>query len=77
MKQVVLDRRKKSAIPRQRPPSEGDAETQEALDHVVARSIGVMGGEAEAFRWLRTPVRALNYATPVFMLETEAGKTLY
>ena len=76
MKQIVLDRGKKSAILRQRMPSTGDSATgtQKALNPVVVRAIEVIGNEAKALRWLGTPVRALNYATPISMLDTSTGK---
>ena len=41
---------------------------------VIDRAIEVIGDETEAMRWLGTPVRALNYATPVSLLHDANGR---
>jgi uncharacterized protein (DUF2384 family) len=35
------------------------------IEPIVQRAIEVIGGREEAMRWLGTPVRALDYATPI------------
>jgi putative toxin-antitoxin system antitoxin component (TIGR02293 family) len=40
---------------------------------VIQRAVEVMGDEPEAMRWLSTPTRALDYATPVSLLHTQEG----
>lgn len=43
------------------------------VEPVVQRAIEVIGGREEAMRWLGTPVRALDYATPISRLhDTES-----
>jgi putative toxin-antitoxin system antitoxin component (TIGR02293 family) len=43
------------------------------LEQVLERATDVIGTREEAMRWLGTPVRALNYATPVSLLVDDAG----
>ena len=43
-------------------------------DAVILRAIEVIGDEQEAWRWLGTPVRALNYATPISRLNDREGQ---
>ena len=38
------------------------------IEPIVQRAIEVIGGREEAMRWLGTPVRALDYATPISRL---------
>ena len=38
------------------------------VEPVIQRAIEVIGGREEAMRWLGTPVRALDYATPISRL---------
>jgi hypothetical protein len=40
---------------------------------VIQRAVEVIGNEAEALRWMGTPVRALNYATPISLLGSVEG----
>lgn len=42
---------------------------------VIARAIEIIGDEQEALRWLGTPVRALDYATPISRLNDPEGQT--
>jgi uncharacterized protein (DUF2384 family) len=44
------------------------------IEPLVERSIEVIGNREEAMRWLGTPVRALDYATPISRLHDPAGK---
>ncbi len=41
---------------------------------VVERAIEVIGDRDEALRWLGTPVRALDYATPISLLGQPDGE---
>jgi len=41
---------------------------------VIERAVEVIGDRAQAMRWLETPVRALNYATPMSRLHEPQGK---
>jgi putative toxin-antitoxin system antitoxin component (TIGR02293 family) len=48
---------------------------QLALESVINRAAQVIGDRDEAMRWLGTPVRALDYATPISLLATREGVT--
>jgi len=41
---------------------------------VLRRAIAVIGDEQEAMRWMGTPVRALNYSTPISLLYNPHGR---
>jgi putative toxin-antitoxin system antitoxin component (TIGR02293 family) len=41
---------------------------------VLAQAIEVIGDKPEAMRWMGTPVRDLDYATPVSLLGTRQGR---
>jgi hypothetical protein len=43
-------------------------------EDVIRRVIAVIGDEPEAMRWLGTPVRALDYATPISLLHDLSGR---
>ena len=45
----------------------------EELMKAVARATEVLGDRDAAFRWLGTPVPALDYATPISLLGTPQG----
>jgi len=45
----------------------------EELTKAIARATEVFGDEETAFRWLGTPVAALDYATPISCLGTHRG----
>jgi putative toxin-antitoxin system antitoxin component (TIGR02293 family) len=45
----------------------------EELTKAVRRATEVFGDEAAAFRWLGTPVAALDYAPPISCLGTHRG----
>lgn len=51
-------------------PSRPDAD----IESVVERAIEVIGEPADAMRWLGTPLRALDYATPISQLHNSAGQ---
>jgi len=40
---------------------------------VFRRATEVIGSDAEAMRWMGTPVRALNYATPISLIHEPKG----
>lgn len=46
---------------------------QPLIDEMIAKATEVIGNRGEAMRWLGTPVRALNFATPISVLGTEEG----
>jgi len=41
---------------------------------VIAKAIEVIGDEQAAMRWMGTPVRALDYATPISRLADQQGQ---
>lgn len=47
--------------------------TAARVDAIMQRATEVIGTRAEAMRWLGTPVRALNFATPISLLVDEDG----
>ena len=53
------------------PPKPGPLDL--AIESVITRATQVIGNREEAMRWLGTPVRALDYATPVSLLGTRKG----
>jgi hypothetical protein len=57
------------AQPIKLPPASERLSMQSLLD----RAIEVIGTRKEALRWLGTPVRALNFATPISLLSDDAG----
>jgi putative toxin-antitoxin system antitoxin component (TIGR02293 family) len=53
------------------PEFEGEDQAQAA---VIRRTVEVIGDRSDAMRWLGTPVRALNYATPISLLHDAQGR---
>jgi uncharacterized protein (DUF2384 family) len=47
--------------------------TDAVLHEIIERATEIIGGRQEAMRWLGTPVRGLDYATPISLLATEEG----
>jgi putative toxin-antitoxin system antitoxin component (TIGR02293 family) len=41
---------------------------------IITRAIEVIGDRSEALRWMGTPVRALEYATPISLVDTAKGR---
>ena len=41
---------------------------------VIEKAVEVIGDDADARRWLGTPTRALDYATPISLLHTPEGR---
>ena len=72
MRDSVIDKPKKTAILRKR-VSTVQPGTEKAFDPVVIRAIAVIGNMEAALRWMGTPVKALEYATPVSLLGTDEG----
>ena len=52
-------------------PSKGPL--NEPIATIIERAAEVIGDRQEAVRWLGTPVRALDYATPISILATAEG----
>lgn len=54
----------------------GKSSAESAADEasVLHRAVEVIGDKNDALRWMGTPVRALEYATPVSMLGTRKGR---
>jgi Protein of unknown function (DUF2384) len=47
------------------------------MERCTSRGAGsAVGDKHEALRWLGTPVRALNFATPISLLDKPDGKGL-
>ena len=42
-------------------------------ESVIAHAIDVIGDREAAYRWLGTPVQALDFATPISLLGTTEG----
>jgi uncharacterized protein (DUF2384 family) len=59
---------RRAAIPAPRFPQAGQPQQEVDIEPIVQRAIEVIGGREEAMRWLGTPVRALDYATPISRL---------
>ncbi len=45
-----------------------------SIDKILDRATEVIGDREQALRWLGTPVRALNFETPVSQLATLPGQ---
>ena len=44
-----------------------------SVEFIIARAAEVIGDRDKALRWLGTPVRGLDFATPISLLGTEEG----
>jgi putative toxin-antitoxin system antitoxin component (TIGR02293 family) len=47
--------------------SKGEAE-------IVDRAVEVIGNKDDAMRWMGTPIRALDYATPISLVHKQKGR---
>jgi Protein of unknown function (DUF2384) len=56
-----------------RTPRKGKPGARVNFDSTVAKATELLGSEAEALRWLGTPVAALDFATPISLLGTPKG----
>jgi uncharacterized protein (DUF2384 family) len=50
------------------------AQDQADIEPILQRAIEVIGDREEAMRWLGTPVRALDYATPISRVHDPASR---
>lgn len=41
------------------------------VEAALSRATEVLGNQEEAMRWMGTPVRALDYATPISLLNNQ------
>jgi putative toxin-antitoxin system antitoxin component (TIGR02293 family) len=64
---VVRPTRQRQVAPRLRSNERAEAE-------VVRRATEVLGDQPSAMRWLGTPVRALDYATPISLIHDAKGR---
>jgi putative toxin-antitoxin system antitoxin component (TIGR02293 family) len=55
-------------------PAASEEIEDQAEAEVIHRAAEVIGDRSDAMRWLGTPVRALNYATPVSLLHDSQGR---
>lgn len=55
-------------------PSSRSIPSNAAIDPIINCATEVIGDREEALRWLRTPVRELDFATPTSLLATEEGQ---
>jgi uncharacterized protein (DUF2384 family) len=64
---------KKQVMPPARKARKGEAE--QSREAIINRAVDVIGDRETALRWLGTPVRALNYATPISRLHDSDGQS--
>ncbi|MGD0734734.1 MAG: MbcA/ParS/Xre antitoxin family protein [Terracidiphilus sp.] len=60
--------------PRQRQTAPRATSNQRAETEVIRRATVVLGDRPTAMRWLGTPVRDLDYATPISLLHDAKGR---
>jgi putative toxin-antitoxin system antitoxin component (TIGR02293 family) len=60
--------------PRQRHAAPRATSNQRAETEVMRRATEVLGDRPSAMRWLGTPVRDLDYATPISLLHNAKGR---
>ncbi len=51
-----------------------DQSTAHLTEFVIGRAIEVFANQQKALRWLGTPIRALEYATPISLLGHPEGR---
>jgi putative toxin-antitoxin system antitoxin component (TIGR02293 family) len=61
-------------LPRQRQAAPRPRSIERAETEVMRRATEVLGDAPSAMRWLGTPVRALDYATPISLLHDASGR---
>ncbi len=66
---AALDKRKRAPV-----HQEQSLKITIAESSVVDRAIEVIGDKNDALGWMGTPVRDLDYATPVSLLATAKGR---
>jgi hypothetical protein len=69
---VTLEGR--AAVPAPQFPQARQPLQEADIEPIVQRAIDVIGGREEAMRWLGTPVRALDYATPISRLHDPVSR---
>jgi putative toxin-antitoxin system antitoxin component (TIGR02293 family) len=72
--QVMSTATSRAESPALLPSSESESGQGTDIEPIIERSVEVIGNREEAMRWLGTPVRALDYATPISCLHDPAGK---
>jgi uncharacterized protein (DUF2384 family) len=55
-------------------PVTAEAKLGMTIEPVIETIVKAMGDREQAMRWLGTPVRALDFATPISMMATSSGK---
>jgi putative toxin-antitoxin system antitoxin component (TIGR02293 family) len=55
-------------------PQHGPVAEETDRETVINRAIEVIGDGKQAMRWLGTPMPALEYATPISLLENSEGQ---
>jgi hypothetical protein len=55
-------------------PVSAEAKLGMTVEPIIERVVEAIGDREQAMRWLGTPVRALDFATPISMLATTSGK---
>ena len=58
----------------QQEPGDPNNPIHSGREAVINKAIEVIGDEKEALRWLGTPVRALNYSSPISRLDDSRGQ---
>jgi putative toxin-antitoxin system antitoxin component (TIGR02293 family) len=51
-----------------------EVDIADTVKDVLESAIKVIGDKQKAMRWLGTPIRALNFATPISVLADPGGK---
>ena len=51
----------------------GSQTTERVMTNLIGRASEVIGDKNEALRWMGTPIRALDFATPISLLSTKKG----
>lgn len=69
----MVGRQKKPSLLRKRMPTQ-PTQRRAIVESVVDRATEVLGSKDAALRWLNSPVRSLNHATPLSLLDTPQGK---
>ena len=62
------------SISRQAKSNRERALSDSAISPIIDRATEVIGDRQAAMRWLGTPVRGLDFATPLSLLATEDGQ---
>jgi putative toxin-antitoxin system antitoxin component (TIGR02293 family) len=73
---TISGRRHSAAVasPRQRQVTTEVQTDEREQNEILRRATEVLGDKSTAMRWLGTPVRALGYATPIFLLHESKGR---